>query len=360
MAFAVIFHDIGKPDTKQINKKTGYDQYVGHAEKSAEIFKDKVGTIPEMNRLAPEKIEYISELIRLHDTKYSKQGKCQNLLNDHPNGFAKDLIMLQYADIMGQNAYQQTEKLCSVVQFAQRLAQLGTPEQTQGLSDVIEMMNRSIEIEPQNPLIQSKTIDHTPATDKEVKIKDLWDLRTLGMTKHAGLHVENYLENDAEIVFARDFDGNWDVADIKIDGKSCIALDEHGEEIYNEEDYSPVFEERAYERAIERINQYRFKNPYTETVEKIWVARTADNQDVYINSSDYNALKEQPASYAHLIETIGKTKEITEDKLKSFVVSAQAMNTANKAKEMFNVQTALEKFEQNAINTPTKDNVDRS
>lgn len=141
---AAICHDIGKPDVVKVNEKTGYDQFLGHADISASIFKERIYEVPEFtDNLSYDKIEYTSELIRLHDTKYSKQGKCQNMLNNHPNGFAKDLILLQYADIMGQSDYNHENKVEEVKQFASFIKENGTPEQTKGLDDVINFINDS-------------------------------------------------------------------------------------------------------------------------------------------------------------------------------------------------------------------------
>ena len=140
---AAVYHDIGKVETVKVNEKTGYDQFLGHAERSAEIFR-------ELNKkygLADD-VEYVSELIRLHDTKYSKQGKCQNMLNEHPNGFASDLLALQLSDVMGQSEYQRAEKLQEIENFASLIKTVGSPEQVVGVDDIIALVKAEKEMLP--------------------------------------------------------------------------------------------------------------------------------------------------------------------------------------------------------------------
>ena len=124
LVMAAIFHDIGKPDVVSVNPKTGYDQYLNHAEVSVEKF-------AEISKKLKEKIsfdeEYVSELIRLHDTKYSKQGKINTLLETHKEGFAEDLIVLQIADVHGQSLCKKEEKLEQIRAFAQKLGVINAP-----------------------------------------------------------------------------------------------------------------------------------------------------------------------------------------------------------------------------------------
>ena len=140
---AAALHDIGKPSTVTVNPKTGYDQYLGHAAKSAEIIKtNEEKLLPEFDS---DGREYIEELVRLHDTKYAKQGKCQTMLDSHPDGFATDLITLQYADIMGQSEFNRDKKLAEVLKFSKFIQSVGTPEQTKGLNDVNKIIQEAMD-----------------------------------------------------------------------------------------------------------------------------------------------------------------------------------------------------------------------
>ena len=135
---AALLHDIGKIETKSINPKTGNDQFIGHATKS-------VAMIDEYNLLSgfsDDEAEYIKELVRLHDTKYSKQNKCKNMLDNHPIGFAADLITLQFADVIGQSKYKREEKLNEILSFANLINQVGTPDQVMGVADLISIINK--------------------------------------------------------------------------------------------------------------------------------------------------------------------------------------------------------------------------
>lgn len=189
---AACFHDAAKYITKEVNPETGYSQFLGHAEKSAEIYKrienENAKHYEEVNKqlhkrnrrsksfpafIYPrtlanpglpivyhpqtrpalptnERIEYTSELIRLHDTKYSKEGKIKNMLESHPNGFAADLLKLQLSDVLGQRDVTIAPKLQEIEDFASRILNIGTAEQTIGveavLNDVTILKERYTEI----------------------------------------------------------------------------------------------------------------------------------------------------------------------------------------------------------------------
>lgn len=148
MKLAATFHDIGKLKTISVNPKTGFSRFLGHADKSVEMLEANRDVLcPDMT---DNDFDYMKELVRLHDTKYSKQGKCQAMLDGHPDGFAKDILLLQYADIMGQSEYQRTEKLQEVQKFAKLIEKTGTPEQTEGLDEVLSMLDEQIKLSEQS------------------------------------------------------------------------------------------------------------------------------------------------------------------------------------------------------------------
>jgi len=130
---AAIWHDSGKPDVKKVNDKTGFDQFIGHADRSTEIYM----TDGPADR-------YVAELIRLHDTKPSKQGKLKTLLEEHPAGFVADLLLLQLCDVLGQSEFQRAQKLEEIRAFADRLLSVATPEQAKGITEVISLLNAEL------------------------------------------------------------------------------------------------------------------------------------------------------------------------------------------------------------------------
>ena len=94
---------------------TGYDRFIGHPVRSAEIFEqiaDQCFQMPEDQK------EYTAESIRQHELKLSKPGKAKAFLEAHPNGFAENLLMLQTADALGQNHEGRLEKLSAIDNFA--------------------------------------------------------------------------------------------------------------------------------------------------------------------------------------------------------------------------------------------------
>jgi hypothetical protein len=135
LIMAASLHDLGKFETAKVNEKTGYLSFIGHAAKSVEIM-ERNDLLPDDPRAA----EYVKELVRLHDTKYSKQGKCQELLDSHHFTFAGDLLTLQYADILGQSDYELENKLIEVKNFGERLLKLATPEQADGIKKALDLI----------------------------------------------------------------------------------------------------------------------------------------------------------------------------------------------------------------------------
>lgn len=97
LKIAAIMHDIGKADVKDINPKTGYDRYIGHDKRSAEIFDENADKL--FSSLSDDQKQYVHDLIALHHARYAKEGKCRDMLDSHPSGFAADLLKLDTADV---------------------------------------------------------------------------------------------------------------------------------------------------------------------------------------------------------------------------------------------------------------------
>lgn len=140
---AAKFHDIGKKASKKVNEKTGYDQFVGHADISADLYLENAADLSNGN----VSNEYVAELIRLHDTKYSKQSKIETMLANHPDKFAGELIALQTADVLGQSPYKRLEKLEQIKDYSLKLYNLASPEQQIFLEGAIEFVHTEIEVE---------------------------------------------------------------------------------------------------------------------------------------------------------------------------------------------------------------------
>lgn len=127
MITAALLHDIGKFDTINVNKKTGYSQFLKHADRSVEMVEDLLSKmVAKSNKHTPweteevkQEYEIIKTLVKLHDTQYAKKGKCDNLWNEIGK-HVYNLALLQYYDVCGQSDHQRLEKLNNILTFAQR------------------------------------------------------------------------------------------------------------------------------------------------------------------------------------------------------------------------------------------------
>lgn len=103
LAAVALLHDIGKPEVVNINGITGYDQFIGHADRSAEILEAMDPKLFEsLTGLNVGEKREVAALVRLHDSAFSKQGKILKMLEAHPDGFARDLLAIKLADIEGR------------------------------------------------------------------------------------------------------------------------------------------------------------------------------------------------------------------------------------------------------------------
>lgn len=171
LQIAALFHDIGKLGTVSVNPKTGYDQYLGHAEKSAEMFESLVdGGLGDNS----DELFCARELIRLHDTRYVRQDKCRDMLNAHPAGFGGKLIALQLADVLGQSDFEREAKLDQIEAFARLIKEVGTPEQAKGIDAMLYAIDEVREDfgektflartrSNENVFVSNKTLEHMKA-----------------------------------------------------------------------------------------------------------------------------------------------------------------------------------------------------
>ena len=230
LLYAALLHDAAKPATLQVNPKTGYDQFFGHAEKSAEIYKENAHIVtPSFTK---EQVEYTSELIRLHDTKYGKEGKIRDMLESHPNGFAADLLKIQLSDIMGQRDVTRAPKLQEVENFASRILNIGTAEQTVGIEEVLH--------DAQNMRTHHIEMEENAGPDSKVFLARTSDGQDIYMSAETMEHMKAHPNVDlAHVVEAigkiDDYNGQFRMDSVDMGrtvGKdSCIEVDKDNKEV---------------------------------------------------------------------------------------------------------------------------------
>ena len=137
---AIMVHDIGKKDTKK--EKDGKDTFYGHAKAGTEIIKNSRKELG-YDQLPNKDFDYLLELVLLHDTKYSKMGKINNMINTHQEGFSVDLLCLQVLDILGQSDFNKPEKLEEVKSFASKILKADniTAKETETINKIINLIN---------------------------------------------------------------------------------------------------------------------------------------------------------------------------------------------------------------------------
>lgn len=98
LRWAMLLHDMGKPDVKTVNKK-GFDTFINHAERSGEIA-EKI--MDRLNFSEKDKKE-ISDLVREHDLTYSKQSKIDEFAAKHDADYMTKLAKVKDADAKAHN-----------------------------------------------------------------------------------------------------------------------------------------------------------------------------------------------------------------------------------------------------------------
>ena len=115
--WAAFLHDIGKPETKSVNEKTGFDSFYNHAEKSKEMSNDILSKLKFSNT---EKKE-ILQLVEYHSLNLSKISKIREFAANHSTEFIDKLRDLRLADIAGQSDFERDSKMTQSLDFFRKL-----------------------------------------------------------------------------------------------------------------------------------------------------------------------------------------------------------------------------------------------
>ena len=104
---ALLFHDIGKPETCQI-ENDGHNSFIGHARASADLTEEMLTRVDCPLELK----DTIIPLIDYHDCQWEATEKTANrLLNKLGEVQVKRLLEINRCDIMGQSEYLKEEKM---------------------------------------------------------------------------------------------------------------------------------------------------------------------------------------------------------------------------------------------------------
>lgn len=106
---ALLLHDVGKPAVKSINEKTGFDQFINHADASEIIAKEILKNL----RFSSEEVRDISNMVKFHDfllTLPNNPKKIHSKLRDFiinhselEDSFYSSFVKINECDIYGQN-----------------------------------------------------------------------------------------------------------------------------------------------------------------------------------------------------------------------------------------------------------------
>lgn len=102
LARIMMLHDVGKPDVKGINPKTGYHTFYGHAKASVEFCIENNISLTELER----------DLILEHDNckSWVNGKKLNKYIEHHGEIFRKYLIKIVEADSFGQSELGKSNK----------------------------------------------------------------------------------------------------------------------------------------------------------------------------------------------------------------------------------------------------------
>lgn len=97
--YAVLLHDIGKPDTKTTDEN-GVDHFYNHPLRSCDIAREILNRLKTDNKTK----DYVLTLIKCHDIRPEPNAKSlKRFLRKYPNIDFYDYITVRKADVMGQN-----------------------------------------------------------------------------------------------------------------------------------------------------------------------------------------------------------------------------------------------------------------
>lgn len=111
--FALLFHDIGKPDCHTTDK-AGISHFNGHPAKSADI------AVEILKRFAfkSDFINKVRLLIKYHDKRFEKPRlHIKKLLSKLSESDFKKLLIIQRCDILAQSEYLKSEKLAHITEI---------------------------------------------------------------------------------------------------------------------------------------------------------------------------------------------------------------------------------------------------
>lgn len=309
LLLAAVFHDTGKPETVTVHPKTGYSQYLGHAERSAEIFEYAVYSNKiDVDGLDSNQIEYTKELIRLHEKQFTKAGKIRQMLNEdeHPDGFARDLITLRFADILGQSTYARKEKLESLLNFADRILAVGDSHQVIGVGEIKSSISEYLG-NWKEPEENSFEVRHTCKNDKDVKFTSVHDIEQAA----SPWKLYQYEKDGLRLCF----DG-MELYDARINGVNIKDLWSVPPASSPSDTLSSRLTDEQKQNLVDMLNEKenRTKEPYYDKDTLIFLARTADNQNVYVQANDIKKMEQaSKVSIAHIREAVGIINKMPQD-----------------------------------------------
>lgn len=121
LQWALLFHDIGKPDSKKIDEKTGADHFYEHPEKSAEIAK----CIMKRLKFDNETIDKVLALVKYHDCRPGlKINKIRKAVVEIGAENMPLLFLAKRADMYAQSTYQREEKRADIDEFESMYRQI--------------------------------------------------------------------------------------------------------------------------------------------------------------------------------------------------------------------------------------------
>lgn len=132
LRLAMLFHDIGKPQTLTIDEKWITHNH-GHAQVGEEI------TVKMLRRLKfdNDTIDKVRKLVRYHDQKVEPSAKCvRRAVNRMGETIFPLLFSVKYADIMAQSNYKRKEKLQRLDQIKEIYEQILEKNECLSLKDL--------------------------------------------------------------------------------------------------------------------------------------------------------------------------------------------------------------------------------
>lgn len=107
LRLAILFHDIGKPDTESID-----DEGISHFYNHAEFSEKKANQIMRRLKFDNNSINYVKRLIRWHDYRFTlTERSMRRSLNKIGIDIFEDLMEVMRADVLAQSSYLRKEKL---------------------------------------------------------------------------------------------------------------------------------------------------------------------------------------------------------------------------------------------------------